>query len=500
MSETNETDQPAVLTERRDRILVITLNRPDAMNAINGDLSNGLWNAVQDLDDDPGLTAGVVTGAGRGFCSGMDLKAFARGEDIGPMLKFVRNGAQKPLICAIEGFALAGGLDGLGGALLGGQVQNIPFTNRFFLIGDSLRLVSIVVIGGLGTLTGPILGSLWVIGLPAIWPDNNLVPLFTSSIGMLILLLYFPGGLVQIAYWARDSLLGWAERQLDPAPAKTIITPPASVVGIGDRPVITGVALATVDVSVRFGGLRAVNSVTLHVDAGEVVGLIGTNGAGKSTLMNAIGGFVPGDGRVELLGRDVTSRSASTRARMGLGRTFQAARLFPELTVRETVQVALEARHRARLVPTALVLPGATRAERTKASEAAELIDFLGLGRYADAFVAELSTGTRRIVELAGLLALDARVLCLDEPTAGVAQRETEAFGPLLRQIQQELGASMLVIEHDMPMIMGRSDRVYCLEAGKIIAEGVPEEVRKDPGVVASYLGTDERAISRSDT
>ena len=400
----------------------------------------------------------------------------------------------------LTAFALAGGLAGLGGALLGGLVQNIPFTNRFFLIGDSLRLVSIVVIGGLGTLTGPILGSLWVIGLPAIWPDNNLVPLFTSSIGMLILLLYFPGGLVQIAYSARGALLGWAERRLDPAPVKTIVTPPASVVGVGDRPVITGVALATVDVSVRFGGLRAVDSVTLHVDAGEVVGLIGTNGAGKSTLMNAIGGFVPGDGRVELLGRDVTSRSASTRARMGLGRTFQAARLFPELTVRETVQVALEARYRARLVPTALVLPGATRAERTKAAEAAELIDFLGLGRYADAFVAELSTGTRRIVELAGLLALDARVLCLDEPTAGVAQRETEAFGPLLRQIQQELGASMLVIEHDMPMIMGLSDRVYCLEAGKIIAEGVPDEVRKDPGVEASYLGTDERAISRSDT
>ena len=134
------------------------------------------------------------------------------------------------------------------------------------------------------------------------------------------------------------------------------------------------------------------------------------------------------------------------------------------------------------------------------ATGASELIDFLGLGRYADIFVAELSTGTRRIVELAGLLALDAQVLCLDEPTAGLAQRETEAFGPLLKQIQLELHATMIVIEHDMPMIMGLSDRVYCLEAGKIIAEGVPEEVRKDPRVVASYLGTDERAISRSDT
>ena len=134
------------------------------------------------------------------------------------------------------------------------------------------------------------------------------------------------------------------------------------------------------------------------------------------------------------------------------------------------------------------------------ASDASDLIDFLGLGRYADGFVAELSTGTRRIVELAGLLALDAQILCLDEPTAGVAQRETEAFGPLLKQIQQELHATMIVIEHDMPMIMALSDRVYCLEAGQVIAEGSPDEVRNNPLVVASCLGTDARAIDRSDS
>ena len=398
-------------------------------------------------------------------------------------------------------FSLAGGIAGLGGALLGGLVQNIPYTERLFQITDSLRLVSIVVIGGLGTLMGPVVGALWVVGLPAFWPDNELVPLFTSSIGLLILLLYFPGGLIQITYSARDALLRWAESRLPDAPSKTSTAPPAVVLGGGrDRPVYQGPALAVRDVSVTFGGLRAVDRVSIVAHPGEVVGLIGTNGAGKSTLMNAIGGFTPAEGIVEILGNDVSGRSASARARVGLGRTFQAARLFPELTVRETVQVALEARGRTGLLSTALFLPSASRSERAMASDASDLIDFLGLGRYADGFVAELSTGTRRIVELAGLLALDAQVLCLDEPTAGVAQRETEAFGPLLKQIQQELHATMIVIEHDMPMIMALSDRVYCLEAGQVIAEGPPDEVRNDPRVVASYLGTDTRAIDRSDT
>ena len=396
-------------------------------------------------------------------------------------------------------FSLAGCLAGLGGSLLGGLVQNIPFTERFFMISNSLKVVSMIVIGGLGTLMGPVIGSMWVIGLPAIWPENDLVPLFTSSIGLLVLLLYFPGGLVQIAYSARNALLNWAEQKLPVTPVKTTNKPPESIRKNLDSVPIYGTVLETKNVSVSYGGLIAVNAVNINVAAGEVVGLIGTNGAGKSTLMNAIGGYVNSTGNVTLLGDDVTSLTAAKRSRKGLGRTFQAAQLFPELTVRETVQVALEARHRTRLLPTALSFPNATRSELKKTNQATELIDFLGLGRYADSFIAELSTGTRRIVELAGLLALDAKMLCLDEPTAGIAQRETEAFGPLLKQIQQELGASMLVIEHDMPMIMALSDRVYCLEAGTVISEGKPSEVRNDPIVIASYLGTDTRAISRSD-
>jgi ABC-type branched-subunit amino acid transport system ATPase component/ABC-type branched-subunit amino acid transport system permease subunit len=405
-----------------------------------------------------------------------------------------------PARTSLRAFALAGGIAGLGGALLAGALQSVP-NDRFFTVNDSLLLVALVVIGGLGSVSGPVLGALWVIGLPAFFPGNDLVPLFTSSVGLLVLLLYFPGGLVQIGHAARDALLSWAESRLGPAPPKRRHVLPAAP-RHDERPPLpaTVPALRADGMVVRFGGIRAVDDVAVHVDGGEIVGLIGTNGAGKSTLMNAIGGFVRGSGVVDLRGERVSGRPAAVRARRGLGRTFQAAALFPELTVRETVQVALEGRHRTGLLSAALCTPRSLRLERSRRTEGDELIDFLGLGRFADTTIADLSTGTRRIVELAGLLALDARVLCMDEPTAGVAQRETEAFGPLICEIRRQLGAAVLVIEHDMPLIMGISDRVYCLEAGRVIAEGAPAAVRADPAVIASYLGTDERAIARSGT
>jgi ABC-type branched-subunit amino acid transport system ATPase component/ABC-type branched-subunit amino acid transport system permease subunit len=404
-----------------------------------------------------------------------------------------------PVRAKLRAFALAGGIAAFGGAMLGALVTNVPLQDRFFTVESSLQLVAMVVIGGLGSVFGPVLGALWVVGLPSFFPDNSLVPLFTSSVGLLVLLLYFPGGLIQVAYSARDLLLSWADQRLPEAEGK-VATSVVATGALRRHPdlQLTGPALAANDVFVRFGGLTAVDHASIEVRPGEIVGLIGTNGAGKSTLMNAIGGFVPASGGIELLGSDVSHLASSRRASRGLGRTFQAAMLFPELTVRETVQVALEARGRTGLLSVALLYPRSNRMERAKRAEAADLLDFLGLGRYADSYISDLSTGTRRIVELCGLLALDARVLCLDEPTAGVAQRETEAFGPLMHEIRRELGASMLVIEHDRPLIMSISDRVYCLEAGKVIAEGDPASVRNDPKVVASYLGTDERAIARS--
>jgi ABC-type branched-subunit amino acid transport system ATPase component/ABC-type branched-subunit amino acid transport system permease subunit len=399
----------------------------------------------------------------------------------------------------LQAFSLAGGLAGLGGALLAGAFANIAFTQNFFLVNDSLNLVAMVVIGGMGSVSGAVIGAMFVIGIPAIAPNNALVGLLSSSLGLLVVLLYFPRGLNQVTYGVRDAILSWADRRMGERQEPERKAYPAvarrhteEVVPIG------GPVLAVNDLSVHFGGIAAVNGASLNVDGGEIVGLIGANGAGKSTLMNAIGGFVNATGSVALLGEYVADKSPGYRASLGLGRTFQAATLFPELTVNETLLVALEAKGRAGMLSTALALPRARRRNKAQQAEVGELVEFLGLEAYRDHYVSDLSTGTRRVVELAGLLALDAKVLCLDEPTSGLAQRETEAFGPLICTVQKELSASVLLVEHDMPLIMGISHRVYCLEAGAVIAEGSPAAVRDDPKVVASYLGTDERAIVRS--
>ncbi len=407
-----------------------------------------------------------------------------------------------PARAKLTAFALSGGIAAFAGALYI-TLQSAVQPASVFGPEQSIRIVAIAIIGGLGSVAGPVLGALWVVGFPSFWGSSppDLVVLLTSSIGLLLLLMYFPGGIQQLVYTARDAILAAADRRLgepEPQERRVVHALPTRSTGPIDLP--EGVpALKTQGVSVQFGGNRAVNDVAFHVMPNELVGLIGTNGAGKSTLLNAVSGFVPSTGSIEVLGKEVNKLSAHKRHELGLGRGFQAAKLYPDLTVRETLMVALEARESTKLIPTLLGLPNARSAERRKRSEAEDIIDFLGLGHFAESYVASLSTGTRRIVELGGLLAVDAQVLLLDEPTGGVAQKETEAFGPLIRRIQQELQAAVVVIEHDMPLVMSISDRVYCLESGEVIAEGEPEDVRSDPLVISSYLGTDTRAIERSD-
>jgi ABC-type branched-subunit amino acid transport system ATPase component/ABC-type branched-subunit amino acid transport system permease subunit len=435
-----------------------------------------------------GVTRLRATGVGRSLLAVRDNERAAASVGLSPAR------------VKLTAFALSGAIAGLAGGLFGGLFEQ--FEASRFAATESLLVVAVAVVGGLSSVGGVLFGALFVVGLPALFQDSDEIALLTSGVGLLILLMYFPGGFVQAFYAARDTFFTRLARRMPereapgaaaPAPLTSTRLPPVPAV-----PESLATAMSARDVTVSFGGRAVVVAVDLEVRRGEVVGLIGANGAGKSTLMNAICGFVPCKGRIEVLGRDVGRLSPARRARLGLGRSFQGAELFPDLTVRETVQTALESRARSGLLATMVGLPRARRAERAKAAEADEIIAFLGLGRFANRFINELSTGTRRIVELACLMASGARALCLDEPTAGIAQRESEAFGPLMLRIREALDASLLVIEHDMPLVMGISDRVYCLEAGRIIAEGVPQEVREDPLVIASYLGTDEHAIHRS--
>lgn len=405
-----------------------------------------------------------------------------------------------PTRAKLIAFAISGGISALAGGLLVPATGNVRPVD--FSIDDSLLVVSIAVVGGISSLTGAVLGTLVLIGLPTVFESSDQVRLFSSGLGMLVVLMYFPGGLISLVHNARDALLTFlAKRTGWKPPAKGQQGNVATLSARDRSEEVTAAsvpALRTELVSVRFGGRLAVNRVSIDVNQGEIVGLIGTNGAGKTTLMNAVSGFVPSDGSIELFGTTIDNRSSHGRARLGVGRAFQNAKLFGSLTVRETLMTALEARERSLLLPSMLGVPPSPFVERRKRSAADEIINYLGLGRYADQLISELSTGTRRIVELGALIALDTRLMLLDEPTAGVAQKETEAFGPLIHAIKDELGSSILLIEHDMPMVMSISDRIYCLESGGVIAHGDPQGVRDDPAVIASYLGTDERAIQRS--
>jgi branched-chain amino acid transport system ATP-binding protein len=250
----------------------------------------------------------------------------------------------------------------------------------------------------------------------------------------------------------------------------------------------------------NFGGIRAIDDVHLQVEPGQIVGLIGHNGAGKTTLFDVISGFQrPERGRVLLGGKDLVDVAPHRRAVAGLGRSFQQARLYPSLTVWETIMVALDQHLSSRdWVAATLALPAAVDADRAASKRAAALIDLLGLGGYATTPIADLSTGTRRIVELACILAMDPAVILLDEPSAGVAQSETEALGPLLQRVKATTGSAMLIIEHDMVLLSSVCDELVAMELGHVICKGPPDSVLADPRVIESYLGTNEAAIRRT--
>ncbi len=256
------------------------------------------------------------------------------------------------------------------------------------------------------------------------------------------------------------------------------------------------------EIAVAFGGNRAVNGATFDVRSHEIVGMIGPNGAGKTTIFDLVSGFVAVDsGRIELQGRDITNLGASERAAAGLGRSFQDARLFPDMTVSETLAVSLERWVNSRsALAAALRLPAVFDDEERTRLRVHELIELMNLGDYRNSFVRELSTGTRRVVDLACIAAHRPVMVLLDEPSSGIAQREVEALAPVLRRLRDEMGASLLVIEHDIPLISSISDRLVALDQGAVLTEGAPADVLGHPDVIESYLGNNAAARERSGT
>ena len=257
-----------------------------------------------------------------------------------------------------------------------------------------------------------------------------------------------------------------------------------------DSELPSDVLLDVRDVTVRFGGRLANQDVHIQVRRGEIVGLIGPNGAGKSTLMECVSGFQPVErGSIHFKGLDLLKFAPSDRAGLGIGRTLQSVRLFPYLSLVDNVRVALHRHQHQHAIQAIFRLPSMREEERTVLARATELIATVGMAAFGEKLASELSYGTLRLLELACMLALEPELLLLDEPASGVSQKETEALGPLLRGIQQRTGASILLIEHDMPLVMGLCDRIYVLDAGTNLAEGTPAEITANPDVIEAYLG-----------
>jgi ABC-type branched-subunit amino acid transport system ATPase component/ABC-type branched-subunit amino acid transport system permease subunit len=381
-----------------------------------------------------------------------------------------RSTGLSPTVVKTVAFAISAALTGLAGAVLAPLMMFIAPSSFHF--SQSILFLFAVLVGGAGWTLGPLVGALVTVLLPEILADLAEYRL-----------LFFGATLILVLWLAPSGLVGAVSRLVDRRQAAPVDPVAGDIAGFIDRG-RDGLSLVVDRIGISFGGIHAAQDVSFRAEPGRITSIIGPNGAGKTTVLNMIGAFYrPGTGSIRLGELEIAGRSPSWVSRAGVARTYQTTKLFESLSVLDNVLIAMRRG--------SLGNPLGALARGGDAAGASALLHFVGYRGSVDRIAGDLPHVDRRLVEIARALALRPRVLLLDEPAAGLSEAEKQKLAALMRTIADH-GITMVLVEHDMAMVMGISDHVVVLDAGRPIAEGAPEQVRDDPAVIDAYLGSGE--------
>jgi branched-chain amino acid transport system permease protein len=401
-------------------------------------------------------------------------------------------------------FAVGAFYAGISGGLLAGLSQ---FVNPdAFVFPVSILYVTMGILGGIGSLVGAALGGLMLTVLPELLRGAAEYKDFLTGLLLLVLLIFLPKGVVGILQQRFGSL---PSARAGAALSAVSVEQPGGLRGqVGgadltanppyERPRATAASdplLKVEGVGISFGGLRALQDISLQLGANEILGVIGPNGAGKTTLFNVISGMAtPDQGRILFAGENITRMPAHARTRLGMARTFQNLALFSDMSVIDNVRVGAHVRLKSSLLAAGMRMRSERAEEARSLGDAAGLLDFVGLLPYAEQPAHGLAFGHQRLLEVARALASRPRLLLLDEPAAGLNSAELESLVLLIRRIRETYALSVLLIGHTMRLVMGLSDRIVVLDHGVQLAEGSPREIQSDARVIAAYLGAEDAA------